>query len=289
MPQDSQATHHPLVIFPVDSVYAVDSVNWVLPSDSQWVNALPTTPKKSLLAPLETEATGQLTPKPAIPGFDWAIGIILLILLIMAFIQKAFRSKVSELINAFTSNRFVRQLLREESVMTNRTTISLLLVFLMSFSLFVAIASDYGGYLPEQLSGINAFLIVTGLSLGYLLFKSIFLAVTGSLLEIEAELQEYRFNVVLFNIMLGLLMLPLVVGLLFLGGKGLLTPTKIALIWTGIILTSTLFTSRLIKLFYLGVVSTNFSRFYIILYICTLEILPLLVIFKYLGLEKLEI
>ena len=68
---------------------------------------------------------------------DWVTGVLLVVVGIVCIINVSYRSRLRQLFNAFTSNRFVGQIVREENVMFQRINIFLSLLFLFVTSLFI--------------------------------------------------------------------------------------------------------------------------------------------------------
>lgn len=232
------------------------------------------------LTPLEVAPGPELLAHPQEPvASSWITLLLLGIFLLLAWINKVYRKRTVQLANAFVSNRFVQQIIREEGVLTGRGSLALNLATLLIVSMFLFQVVRWANPSHIMLSdGLLYSAIAGGLTL-WALAKLLLVSASGVLLKAENEVREYLFNMLLFNQFLGLVLLPLVLCLAFIpGGSG------VGFVIAGGVLAAGVFAFRVIKAGYLGFANTNFSGMYIILYLCTLEILPLMLLIKVLGL-----
>ncbi len=105
--------------------------------------------------------------------------------------------------------------------------------------------------------------------------KIISTRVLGFIFEVKEAAREYAYNIVLFNKTIGLILFPVTLLLAY----ARQVPAE-WLIWTGLVLWGLALLYRLVRLSFIGFSVRGVSIFYIILYLCTLEILPVLVIIK---------
>ncbi|MBK9479360.1 MAG: DUF4271 domain-containing protein [Bacteroidia bacterium] len=206
---------------------------------------------------------------------DWVTGILLLVVVIGCIINVSYRSRLKQLFNAFASNRFVHQMVREENVMFQRINIFLSMLFLLITSLFIF---QIGRYYKLPFASNNDF--VNYAVILFALFAFYFIKIStvnflGFLLKIEREIKEYVFAVFLYNHFIGLGLIPVVVLLAFVPT----IPQNIVFICAAACFLAS-FLLRAIRSY--GNVSgtSRFSVFYLFLYLCALEILPLVVITK---------
>jgi len=160
-----------------------------------------------------------------------------------------------------------------------RISFGLNAIFVLSMSLFVFQLLEHNNLKLPYTENISPFfLILTVVFLTYPL-KSVFLRLVGWLFNDTEKFTEYLFNVFLLNKVLGLALVPIVVLVTYLsfGQHALLT--------VGVLLVFFNYTYRLLRGYYVGRATANLSQFYIFLYLCTLEILPLVVITRYISSE----
>jgi hypothetical protein len=110
---------------------------------------------------------------------------------------------------------------------------------------------------------------------GVYVVKIISTRMLGFVFEVKEAAREYAYNIVLFNKTVGLLLFP--VTLLLAYARQIPSSWLIGL---GLGLWGLVLLYRLLRLSFIGFSVRGVSIFYIILYLCTLEILPVLVIIK---------
>lgn len=241
---------------------------WLLPEAPS--NAGP------LLAPLEVQPDPLLTAQPlGSPFGGWLTALLLGVFILLAWLNVTYRKRIGQLANAFVSNRFVQQMIREEGLLTSRGALGLNTMALTVSSVFVFQVVAVVGNGSVFVSDWALFLGVLGGLLVWALLKVAAISISGLLFKVEEQMQEYIFNIALFNQVLGLLLLPLVLCIAYM-------PTTYApvFVWIGAGLAGLTFAVRVLKAGFHGFSAPGFSRVYIILYLCTLEILPLLLIAK---------
>ncbi|PHQ62533.1 MAG: hypothetical protein COC08_00570 [Maribacter sp.] len=118
------------------------------------------------------------------------------------------------------------------------------------------------------------FLLILGFLVIVYLIKYIFSQVLFFILNDINTASEYIFSVSLYNNLLGVVLIPILCVTYF-------SSLDFNIIFTYIAspLILLIFILRLIRLYLIGI-SKGISYFYIFLYICTLEILPLVVLFR---------
>ena len=207
----------------------------------------------------------------------WTLGIILLTLIIIAYTRTVSDRRFKQLFNAFISNRFVDQMIREEQIFSSGILRGLTLVFWLTASLFLAQTIErldvQTEYLPQSEIALIGY---SGLAiLIYYTIKILFIRVSGLLFQVRDAMAEYTFNLILFNIVLGMVLIPVIV-------LSTLVPqfAHLPIAEVGLGLIALFYLARISRVLYLGSQTTTISKFYIILYLCTLEILPVLILGK---------
>jgi hypothetical protein len=131
-------------------------------------------------------------------------------------------------------------------------------------------------YYKVDLPGYPAILFFLALLLiinGYLFIKILLFQLGGSIVMLKIQTEESVFNIRLYYKALGLLLLPVVTI------HGLSVESNFITIWVMAGLILIMYVLALIRSIYVGI-RKDVSIFYLILYLCTLEILPLLLVFK---------
>ncbi len=208
----------------------------------------------------------------AAAGGIW-VHVILFVCFTMLVTLRVFDFKrLVLLVQGFARASSVSTLYREESALSSRVSLFLLVNFVLMASLFLWQASgflftDYAE--PADVAWISGAIILT------YLVKIIGIRFLGFLFEMKEAAQEYIYNIVLFNKTLGLILFPIALCLAYADQV-----PQSWLVWAGFVSWAIVLLYRIIRLSWIGLSIRKVSIFYIILYLCTLEILPFVVIVK---------
>jgi hypothetical protein len=204
---------------------------------------------------------------------DWVTLILLCSLVLWASVRNTYAKYLVHLLkstfNFATSARLFRE--RSSSFLDGSSRLDLL--FYVVFSLFMY---QVFTYFETGISARNFPLFLGCLIVvpGYFLFKKGIYLMIGFVVEGVEETREYLFNMGNYNRVLGLFLVPFVAVVAF---SPLFNPLFFlipGLILTGIFYGLTLWRGIMV------LIKKQFSIFYLFLYLCTLEILPLLLIWK---------
>mgnify|MGYP003594684782 CR=1 FL=1 len=221
-------------------------------------------------------AAHQIEPKiKTVAHSDWVTGVLLFVVAIGCILNISYRSRFRQLFNAFLSNRFVGQIVREENVMFQRISIFLTLLFLFVTSLFIFQISRFYAFPLTTAGSFTTYSVIVIALLSFYFIKISTFNFLGFLLKIEKEMKEYVFTIFLYNHFVGVGLIPIVVLLAFVPNL----PQK-GIILTGLTFFVVAFLVRTLRSYGNVSGSTRFSIFYLFLYLCALEILPLVVITK---------
>ncbi|MFV0599172.1 MAG: DUF4271 domain-containing protein [Bacteroidales bacterium] len=199
------------------------------------------------------------------PTYGWIFGLIFISILIYGIFIKAFYSKIKLIFKGVYSNITV-------------FPISILL-FVPNFSLLIYAPLIYYNYLiysPIN-SHFGTYLLIVLVALIFFLIKYVLIYFFGILFRLEALCSKYNFNHTLFFITDGLVLIPFVFLFYFLPNN-----LQFSMLIASIIAISILFLFRLLRGFALVFKNTKASQFYLFVYLCTVEFLPIIIIYKYL-------
>lgn len=205
---------------------------------------------------------------------DWITGIVILGLILIAWANFFFPSRFRQVLMAPWSKRFLSLLTREGNLFTERMTIALSIVYLLAAALLVYEANDL---LLVQKPFVHwptilIFLFFMGVILVYWSVKILMVSSLGFIFKTGPTTREYIFNIVIFNIISGLLLIPLLIFIIYLKSGTLL--------YLSIFLMGILFLFRFYKGFMIGFSLRKFSYLFLFVYLCALEMLPLVILTK---------
>ncbi|MEO6884018.1 MAG: DUF4271 domain-containing protein [Bacteroidia bacterium] len=232
-------------------------------------------PEKSLFTGHELQ-TKQLQPlyEPIFEAY-WVSGIILLIVILFAWLNTGYRKRVRQIFNATLSVRYLNQFLREEYTLAGIASILLSLVFVLVSALFIFQANAEYHFLFLKEKGIVLYFMLCLCVIIVYSIKLISTSFIGFVLNKKNEFSEYILTIFMFNETLGLLLIPVVISIAYVK----MIPLSFFYILGGGIIAVTL-VYRVLRGIFFGINSPNISKSYLFLYLCALEILPLVVFIK---------
>lgn len=215
-----------------------------------------------------------LRPDPNLYAY-WMLPVLILCALSIAYVRVAYTKRIQLLIRSTLRLQILRQVLREELLFSHRASILLFLNFILSAGLILYAVSTYYQVQVFGLLGIQRFAALTLLVLGVYLLKFFGILFLRWLYNDQGVLREYLFEVFSVCKSMGLFLLPL--GVIIITVNVGDVP-----LWMGITgIVSLVFlllrTAQGLALSF----SSSISRIYIILYLCSLEIMPFLLLLSF--------
>lgn len=203
---------------------------------------------------------------------DWIIGLLLVCLLFFAWIQTTYSKRLNQIFKAAAQPYFVNQLEREGNLFTERISIGLSIIYYTMTSLFIFLSIKEFGSLPRNISPWLLTLLILGGVFLFEMVKSGLISLSGHIFRTEESSHEIRLNLLIFNHIAGIILFPITIAALFWHSQYFLI--------FGFALFSLLMLYRLIRLITVGISTSKYNLFYLFLYLCTLEILPLILLLK---------
>jgi hypothetical protein len=197
---------------------------------------------------------------------DWMVLVFLFTLVSLAYTRKLHPARIPRLWNSMWNIRTMRQTIREEPN-TPRANLLFNTVYYLQAGLIA-----YAGikcFKPSyQMEGIVPFLWLVAALFGIYLVKRVSLRIISILSAGDFSLSEYEYSIFMTNRMLGLALFPLGLGITYFP----VFQAKTIIVVGAILITAAI----LYRLFrsILTAVESGVTPFYILFYICTLEILP---------------
>lgn len=204
-------------------------------------------------------------------------GIVLFsIFVIYVLIRISEPKKIVKIFTSVFSLQEAKQLFREEFKLTKRMSLFLVLAFILVMAFLVQITNRYFGLILHEQSYLKQYLFFVGIISAMYVIKFLTNYVLAFISSNNDLGREYLFNVFVFSQTIGIVLFPLVVCLQF---------TKYPNEWflyPALIITAGFYALRMFRGFIISVAEQNVGILYIFLYLCALEILPLLVLIKFL-------
>jgi len=256
-------------------ITAGDTLNFgnvVTLSDSAFLQA------RHAVIPKSTKPYGFVGKELIVPNQDWVLGIILIFWMIFASVRVGFLKYLGQLFVSLVKFSAATRLFQQRGYKTMYGSVRLDFIFHLILPLSVyQIATFYKMDIPGYPS-ILFFLALLLVINGYLFTKILLYQLAGSIVMLKEQTEESVFNIRLYYKALGLVLLPIVTV------HAVIAQTNFITIWVMAGLIVIMYIANVIRTIYLGI-RKDISIFYLILYLCTLEILPLLLVFKLISRE----
>lgn len=197
---------------------------------------------------------------------DWLAGLLLLAVGVLAWVNMVSPRQWVVLARSFGALRLGRHRLREELDMRDRTLTGLAVLSTLVVALFVHQLFLYHGLVPAGALPYLQTLLVVG---GALLAQLVVLQALRWLPSRDGGLKEYLYTTIVFHVVLGLLLLPVATVMAYPAEVAWRQPAWVV----GLAVIGAVVLFRWVRAVVVGVGNGAPWR-YILLYLCTLEILP---------------
>ena len=205
---------------------------------------------------------------------NWQIIILIGTILMLGFVKAFSSSRFKLSIKALFNYSVAQEITREEKVFFHRSNVLYTMIHLLTTSLFLYHLKEVINNSAIKESSFKSFILILGFLTVIYLTKYLFSKALFFILNSTSTASEYIFNVSLFNNLLGIILIPLL-SLIYFSSLSF----SFLLLYIAIPLIVLIFLFRLFRLYVMGN-EKGISYFYIFLYICTLEILPLVVLYR---------
>lgn len=206
---------------------------------------------------------------------DWIIIIIFLTALTAGFIRNTSRNLLTGLSSFFLLRGIGDPSSRDTGILLRWHTLLLNFVTLVTIALFIFCVSEYYGFM-QGISPLLSWVLIFIALLVAVVIRQLIISIISFVSEQREIFNEYMVTIYQSDNYLALILFFIIVLLAY-----SLKSSPGALLMAGIISFAILYVIRTTRLF-LIFIKRGVSTFYLILYLCALEILPVLVFWKYL-------
>lgn len=229
------------------------------------------------MGPHELPSGGNIEPQQRNTDFsvNYITAILIVIVLLVSLVKFLFPLRFKEVIMAVWESRFYNLIEREGGLFNNWVTFFLFLNFLFSLSFLLyqsLLQKGYTEFIPVNHPAV-VLLYALGFIVGYYLIKFLIMIFAGWIFKTSRPTESVlRITLIVYQFA-GIVIFPLLVINFYNPTPWLLTTA-----WVILLL---LVLYRLIRISFIGLGMGGFSAYHLILYLCTIEIAPLLFIIKY--------
>jgi hypothetical protein len=206
---------------------------------------------------------------------DWIILIILISSFLYSLIRTVSKNIFPGIMRFFlfrgikdASSRDIGGLFSWQSTILNLASFLIIGLFTYCFALFY-------DFLPAGITGINGYLISLGIIISAVTLRHLACLITGNISEERDVFRDYLAGVYQSYRLSAMILFVVIILLTY----TLLLPSQVFLI-SGIIALGLMYLIRIVRLLIIFI-NRNISIFYLILYLCALEILPVGITVKY--------
>ncbi|MCX2450582.1 DUF4271 domain-containing protein [Pedobacter sp. PLR] len=217
------------------------------------------------------------TGKPLPRGERWVLVVLVVLLAIFAALKISFSKQLQSIVQSFFSNRVLNNLNREDNLFTSWPFLLLFVQFGFTLGMFFYLVSQYY-HLAFVSSGFQFYVSISILIVVLYVVKILILRLLGYLFEVQKAVNEYVSILYLSYFNLSLVFIPLVIAFA-------LSPLRYGAYYVvaSFVLLAIIFIFQFIRAGINILSHYRFSKVYLFLYFCALEICPILILIKAIG------
>ncbi len=203
---------------------------------------------------------------------DTVFYILMFCVLVCTMIFFLKNKRIIQVFKAFYTPYFTNQLIRDGMIQKEFFAFPMLLSYFISLALIVSKCLNYFFDIRTSNSyflGILAILIVL------YVFKAFIVNFSKWIFKTQKETSEYNTNNFIFSIIIGFFLVPTTFMIYYVRG-----PVSTIILYLVLTIMVLLFLYRTIRSILIGIASERYNLYYFILYLCTIEFLPPIVIVK---------
>ncbi len=226
--------------------------------------------------PADNSATGYLEARNVERNLtpDWILFVVLGMLIVIAWLRVVYNKYINNLLESAFNYQRSLQVYTDPGVVRRRIFFILNIIYLFSTGLYACLLMRYFSWFPWGMNGIRLFFSATGFMAGLMILRFIALKLTGYIFKSKELFDEYLFQLFLFSKITGIILIPFIFAIAYTRGI-----TESMFIYASFVATGLVFILRIVRSL-MFIFKNAVLLFYLILYLCTLEILPVLVIVK---------
>lgn len=204
---------------------------------------------------------------------NWEIYFLVLLLIFFAIIRNKFFGNLYEIIDANWNNRYLNHFLRDENFFRLRSSVFFIVFFILSFSFFVYLVNERFEII--DLNGNYPFIKIIGFIGGFYFIRFHLVRLLNFMFDLGKLFNGYNTLFYISNIFFTLAILPLLIFIPFVSSG-----YSDLLLIIGLLLWCLITAYKYIRTAIYLLFHFQFPIFYLFVYLCTLEIAPLLVLVK---------
>ncbi|MCY4781024.1 DUF4271 domain-containing protein [Sphingobacterium sp. UT-1RO-CII-1] len=206
----------------------------------------------------------------------WVLVVVFILFCALAIVKLLFPLDFDVIVSACFNERLLQQVSKEDNMMTSWPYVTLYFIFSLALGLFITVIN--ASFLNYDILNFESYMRTSLIVAVLFIAKILMIRFLSFVFELKKMAREYIavLYLVYFNSML--ILMPFLLLVLFIP----VTYFKLILILFSVV-ASILFLYRLLRTFVGLFGNLRFSVFYLILYLCVLEVAPILILVKTLS------
>ncbi len=204
---------------------------------------------------------------------DWLTILLIVILVLFASVRTTYSKYLNSLFQSIFNYSTSQRMFQEKNYSFLHAAFRLEIYFYLTFAIFLYQVFNFFN-IGFQYHNISLFFFSFGLVLVYFIGKKTIYKLIGLVVEGTYETSEYLFNLDNINRVMGITLFPIIALVAFYPFENRMVP-----LIAGVISVAFLYFLLLFRGFKI-LLRKQFSIFYLFLYFCTLEFLPLVLLYK---------
>lgn len=203
---------------------------------------------------------------------DWITLLFMLGFILIAISKFFFRKRFNDLLKALWARNYSNQLMREGNIFKEQFGLTMFIIYIISTPLFYSLSIIY--LFPKHELKMSLALVLLSVMFPIILwaYRIIFIKTTSFIFKTPKQSAEILTQLFIFNVISAVVILPLIT-LFYYAELPIFIITAIS-IW------GLMQIYRFIRLFVIGFSYSIFSGLHLFLYLCTLEIVPIVILLK---------
>jgi len=227
-------------------------------------------PKKTTVKPIKKPETAAFQPLSG----KFKLWMTILLVTILTVLVNIYKSVLAKVYRSFLNDNFLKMVHRDYGTVTMIPYLILYAFSLILIGTFLFVVLNHYEIAVFSTTILNLFASI-GAVFAIFMIKHLVLQIVGSIFPISKEIEQYSFTIIIFGIMVGFFLMPAI--LLITYAPSNLT---ITLIYGTFIVISMIYLYRILRSLFIGLKYISLHKFHFFVYLCTIEIAPLLVLIK---------
>ena len=198
----------------------------------------------------------------------------ILLVTVLTVLVNIYKSALAKVYRSFLNDNFLKMVHRDYGTVSMIPYLILYVFALILIGTFVFVVLTHYKIAFFAAPILN-FLACTGGVFAIFIIKHLILQIIGSVFPVSKEIEQYSFTIIIFGTMIGFFLLPTI--LLIIYAPANLT---LPLIYGTFIVIGLIYLYRILRSLFIGLKYISLHKFHFFVYLCTIEIAPLLVLVK---------